>query len=96
MAYIRRTEEQEQALLAAWRASGIGLNRFARENGLAPKSLREWNARWPVRPAFLPVRVVPPARASGLVVQLAGCGHRIEVPSDFDAVSLRRLVEALC
>lgn len=96
MAHIRRTEEEKQALLAAWRASGIGLYRFARENGVASKSLREWNTRWPVRPAFLPVRMVSPARVAGLVVQLAGCGHRIEVPADFDTVSLRRLVEALC
>lgn len=96
MPRVRRTDEQKQALLAAWRASGFGLHRFAREHGVASKSLREWSARWPVRPTFLPVQVIPPVRAAGLVVQLAGSGHRVEVPADFDAATLRRLVEALC
>lgn len=99
MARVTRTEEEKRALLERWRASGIGLYRFAKENHTSPKSLREWEARASEARAFLPVRVVelaPRVAAEPLVVELAGVGHRVHVPADFDGVTLRRLVEALC
>lgn len=100
MARVSRSREEKTRFVAAWRVSGIGLHRFARENRISPKSLREWMALEASPPAFLPVAVVERAggcvSAPSLVVQLAGVGHRVEVPVGFDAAHLRALVEALC
>lgn len=96
MARVTRTEDEKQALLAAWHRSGVSLYRFARKNHLSPKTLRAWAAEGP--PAFLPASVVEEEApsTSTLVVELAGVGHRIHVPADFEAASLRRLLEVLC
>lgn len=98
MKYTRRSPEQKQAIVAAWRASGEPLSRFAPRAGVAKSSLAEWAQRSrPCLPvAFHEVVVACPAPAPSLVLTLARCGHRVEVPPGFDAGELRRLVEALC
>ena len=58
MARVSRSREEKTRFVAAWRVSGIGLHRFARENRISPKSLREWMALEASPPAFLPVAVV--------------------------------------
>ena len=63
MARVSRSREEKTRFVAAWRVSGIGLHRFARENRISPKSLREWMALEASPPAFLPVAVVE--RAGG-------------------------------
>ncbi len=45
-------------------------------------------------PVFVPVKVAPPA-ASGALEIMVGAGRVIRVPADFDAATLRRLLEAL-
>ena len=98
MPRTRRTDQQKHALVEAWRRSGLSCERFAREHGISANSLRAWQLAFTV-PAFLPVRVVESqlaVPAPALVVQLAGSGHRVEVPGGFDAATLRRLVDALC
>ncbi len=93
----KRTDEEKRRLLLAWKASGKGCNRFAAENGVAPNSLREWRDAGLLQPAFVALRVAPTVSDSRpLVLQLAGAGHRVEVHQDFDAITLRRLVDALC
>lgn len=44
MARVSRSRDEKARFVAAWRVSGIGLHRFARENRISPKSLREWIA----------------------------------------------------
>lgn len=83
-------------MVAAWQSSGLGLYRFAMANRISPKTLRAWLAEQSAPSPFLPVRIVEPPRAPSLVVQLAGAGHRVEVPADFDAALLQRVVAALC
>lgn len=103
---MRRRSWPDQAkrdFVEAWKRSGLPKTRFAVENGLSPTSFSKWiepstrlgRARALTR--FLPVEVVPvPVLAAPLVVQVAGSGHRIEVPAGFDGDEVRRLVGALC
>ncbi len=92
----KRTDEEERRLLLASKASGKGCNRFAAEM-VAANSRREWRDAGLLQPAFVPLRVAPEVSDSRpLVLQLAGAGHRVEVHQDFDAITLRRLVDAPC
>lgn len=89
--------------------SGLSAPAFARQEGVNANTLQWWrrvfrlkreetNAVPEARPRFVAVEVAPaePVASPGFVVQLGGSGHRIEVPADFDASALRRLVGALC
>ena len=93
--------------IARMTASGLGSKAFAEQEGINVNTLdwwrrelrlkREETTALSVRPRFVAVEVAPePLGAPGFVVQLGGSGHRIEVPADFDAGALRRLVGALC
>ena len=89
-------------------ASGLSVPAFARQEGVNTNTLQWW--RHTLRrkreepltrtegPRFVAVEVASaePVAGGGFVVQLGGSGHRIEVPADFDATALRRLVGALC
>lgn len=97
----KRSPTEKRALLAAWRSSGLTRTAFCGQNGISWKSLGDWAAQLepaapPAAARFLTVEVVPDPTAPALVVELAGSGHRVTVPSDFDVVALRRLVGALC
>ena len=97
MAYQIRSMEQKQALVAAWRASGMKKTPFATMNRLPVSAFSRWIERVERvegRTQFVPVHVVEaePAQRAPLVVELAGVGHRVLVPADFDAVALRRLM----
>ncbi len=98
MKRTRRSPHQKQAIVAAWRASGEPLSRFALRAGIAKSSLAEWaRCSPPCLPvAFREVEVAEVAPAPPLVVTLAGSGHAVAVPPGFDAGELRRLVAALC
>ncbi len=101
MPYHLRTLAEKEELVAAWRRSGVSKTRFAREQGLPASAFSRWIARiegHDDRTSFLPVHVAPEpqATAPSLVVELAGSGHRVEVPAGFHAGELRRLVLALC
>ncbi len=95
-------ESDARRVLAACSASGRSLSAFAREHGLRPDRLYRWRRklRGDEAPAFYPIQVVaekvptyPEARnAMELVLR---CGRRIILGPEFDAVVLRRLVEAV-
>ena len=88
----RRSVEEKRRLLAAWEASGLGKAAFARKHGLSPNSLYRWKKA--LGPAgFVEVQV---ARVPAALVVHVRDHVRIEVPADFDARALRRLVDALC
>ncbi len=98
MKRTRRSPQQKQATVAAWRASGEPLSRFAARAGIAKSSLAEWaRCSPPCLPvAFHEVEVVELSPPPPLVVTLAGSGHAVAVPAGFDAGELRRLLAALC
>jgi hypothetical protein len=69
--------EEAKEVLAAWRASGLPLGRFARQQGQSAERLRwwkkrlgEWNeeARGAEKPALVPVVVSTPAPAEVVTV----------------------------
>ena len=80
--------------LERWKASGLSLTEFARLHALCVQRLRRWSRDLEeTAPRFVKVVVREPKPASVLRV----CVGRavIEVPSDFDAQALERLVEVL-
>jgi hypothetical protein len=98
-----------QTLLIAFDASGQSAAAFARSNGLPPwkmygalqrrsgKVRTRRNAARAGQPALLPVRVVettPTNQLAAIELVLTG-GHRVLLRPDFDALTLRRLLEAL-
>jgi len=79
----------------------------AQRSGFSAKKLRWWQGRFArtraaegTSPAFVAVELTDPASASPLRTTPAlelttPSGHRISVPTDFDAGHLRRLLAAL-
>lgn len=101
MAYRLRTEAEKRQLVAAWRRSGVPKTRFAQDRGVPASAFSRWIARYDapteLLPAFTTVEVIPdPPAPPPLIVQVAGRGHRIEVPAGFDVGELRRLLGVLC
>lgn len=94
--------------IARMEASGLSGPAFAAQEGVNANTLQWWRRELRIKAEeastppvarelhFVEVALTAPAAATGFVVQLAGCGHRIEVPPGFDGSSFRRLVEALC
>ena len=93
-----------QSLLAEFDASGQSAAAFARSRGI--RTWRLYHAlnrrsgklrRRERKAAFVPVKVIDAlavSSPSSLELLLAG-GHRLRIGTDFDAVLLRRVVEAL-
>lgn len=91
------TRGEVPALLQELEASGESLAAFARSRGL--RSWKLYKARRKLRPAkrgveLVPVRVVDEPRAEAIGLVLA-CGHRLEIPRNFDEALLRRLLGVL-
>ena len=98
------------SLLVEFDSSGQSAAAFARARDIAPwrmySALNRRNgkkrprqvAAAPSSPALIPVRVMPDAGGarpcSALELELAG-GHRLRIGAEFDAVLLRRVLEAL-
>ena len=96
-------------LLVEFDSSGLSASAFARSKGMpawkmygalqrrSGKVRGRRNAARAQSNALLPVRVVdakPTAQPAALELMIAG-GHRVLIGADFDAQTLRRLVEAL-
>jgi len=91
--------------IAAWSRSGLTARQFAARIGVNPNTLAHW--KWQLAAGPQPTgEGTSFVELSAAVVSLAGGGdHRIEVvchggrtvrvPSDFDAQTLVRLLEAL-
>jgi len=95
------------AVLDAQKSSGLTMADFLVETGISNSSLYKWRQRLiseaghipqkPVATEFIEVKLArqPSTGASHMTVRMAGNRHGIEVPHDFDADALRRLVEVL-
>lgn len=94
-------EKDARACLTAVARSGESLRAWAKRNRVDGRSLHAWKrnlARWgttaPPRKAPRLVELVPASRAAERYVVRVG-DAAIEVGNDFDAGTLRRLVETL-
>ena len=99
----RWTERDAQQALRAWRASGLSLAAWCRQQGLRYERVRRWRSqlasgrRRPQTPVLLPVDVTEserPAEVPGFELELPR-GLRLRVPSAFDEASLVRLLRVV-
>ena len=92
----RRSRDQQAALVAQWRQSGLSALAFAKRHGFAPANLARWAARLPPAPspaALTFVRLETAAQAAALVVEVGSA--RVRVEPGFDPTLLRAVVTAL-
>ena len=104
LAKTRWTEANARRVLEAQAGSGLTMAEYARREGLGTQRLYWWarrlsrfasEASTSPRPFVEVVRSptpLPLSRASVLEIVLA-CGRRVRVEPDFDADSLRRLLD---
>lgn len=103
---MERANAEQMAHWLEWRARhGWSWSETARRSGCSARKLRWWQARFERTrtaevspPAFVAVEVTDPApaaRATPALELTTPSGHRISVPTDFDAEHLRRLLTAL-
>ena len=101
------SEHEARGVLAAWRKSGLALERFARERGLTPQRVRWWKAKLEGKTtalvrsesslALLPVQVTesaPSKRGEPVAVYLR-TGHIVKVGRGFDEEAFSRVVALL-
>lgn len=106
---LRKIEDERDArsCLSALRRSGKTLREWARANQVDGRSLSAWQinlsrdatgtvARRRARPEFVEIVATPmPPAERRYVVRVGSSAVEVEVGDDFDAVTLRRLVEVL-
>jgi hypothetical protein len=95
------SEHEARAVLHAWRASGLSIERFASQRGLVPQRLRWWKKKLqdaaPLRSkdlSLLPVRVVDASRGTPVQVILPS-GHIVRVGRGFDEDTFARVIALL-
>lgn len=102
-ARLRWTQREAQRALEAWRASGLSLPAWCREEGVAYERVRRWRSqldsepRCQQTPALFPVHVLEserPADGPGFELELPR-GLRLRVPPHFDEASLARLLRVV-
>ncbi|MCK6524418.1 hypothetical protein L6R49_23680 [Myxococcota bacterium] len=64
------TIPERQALVAQWRASGLTMTQFARQDGLYLSTLYRWHLKYPA-PTFALVELADPPSSPTLIVELA-------------------------
>ena len=100
MAHGQWTEVEARSVLAAWKRSGLSIEKFARTRGLVPQRLYWWKKKLGVDRslALLPVRVTEgrlEARRGERVTVLLRSGDMIKVGRDFDENAFARVVALL-
>ncbi len=102
-ATLRWTARDARRALEAWRASGLSLPAWCRQEGVAYERVRRWRSKLasgPRRPqtaALLPVQVLETERGMdgpGFELEFPR-GLRLHVPSAFDEASLARLLRVV-
>ncbi len=102
-ATLRWTAGDAQRALKAWRASGLSLPAWCRQEGVAYERVRRWRSQLASGPrrsqtaALLPVQVLESEGATdvpGFELELPW-GLRLHVPSALDDASLARLLRVV-
>ena len=84
--------------VAAWRASGQSMRKFALERGWTPRQLTYWARRLDEVPAAVPllIPVTRPHAEQGESMRLTTAGgHRVDLPTGTPAAWLAELLRAL-
>ena len=97
------SELEARSVLAAWRSSGVSIERFATARGLVPQRLRWWKKKLETSAAsgksmsLLPVRVAAaPEPSRGAPVQvILPSGHIVRVGRGFDEDTFARVMAIL-
>jgi hypothetical protein len=101
-----RTDKEIAGILRGHRRSGLSLLAFARKEGLCYASLLRWRTRPRKRanalvscdpgtdPRFVPVEIESEGLGGDYVLSWAG-GRSLKIPRQFEADSLRRLLDVL-
>lgn len=101
------SEHEARGVLAAWRKSGLSIEKFAKERALTPQRIRWWKKKLENDAdeeapklgsmALLPVTLtapLAPKRGEPVAVYLRG-GHVIRVGRGFDEEAFARVVAIL-
>ena len=101
MTKTKRSASEWVEAISAFEASGKTLSAFAKEIGVTNQALgwAAWRYREVVqlsraRPQTLSLVELSPKRDEPILLTLVG-GQTLRIPSDFDADTLRRVVEAI-
>ena len=96
------SELEARAVLQAWHASGVSIERFATARGITPQRIRWWKKKleeaMPSRKssALLPVRVVATSESRGAPIQvILPSGHIVRVGRGFDEDTFSRVMSIL-
>ncbi len=104
MAHGQWSEVEARGVLAAWRKSGLSIDRFAQQRALTPQRLYWWKRKLGIASkseasaaplALLPVQVRPDARRGEPVTVLLRTGHMLKVSHGFDEVAFSRVISLL-
>ena len=101
------SEHEARGVLAAWKKSGLTLERFAKERGIVPQRMRHWRKKLEAPPTtttalakaepelkLLPVEVAAPKRGEPVAVYLRS-GHIVRVGRGFDEQAFTRVMAIL-
>ncbi len=105
---VQWSEHEARAVLAAWRKSGVSIEKFAEQRGLVPQRIYWWKKKLEPTPkavvaataplALLPVEVSKPAlsrqRGEPVMVMLRS-GHVLKVGRGFDDEAFARAIAIL-
>lgn len=97
----QRDRAKMERLLARKRREGLTYEELADESGVPASTLARWGSRLGQGRAFVEVETVEEDDQEELELEAAGLevlldsGHRIAIGRDFDAATLKRLVDVL-
>lgn len=97
---LRWSREEADAVVAAFEASGLPIEKFAEGEGLKPARLARWQrklkmGRAPTGPKFVELRPAPSKPEPTRIELVLRSGHVLFVSGSFDPASLRRILELL-
>ena len=94
----RWTAEEAREALRAQESSGQSVAAFARAEGIPPSRMYWWRSRLSSEVSFVEVERPPKAgvsKAESSLEVVTASGHVVRVTRNFDALTLRRLLDVL-
>jgi len=97
---LRWNREEARAVMAAFEASGLSVEKFAEREGLKPERVIRWKRKLELgkrltAPKFIELNARPPKIGPTRIELVLRTGHVLFVGEAFDPDSLRRILELL-